>query len=207
MDGFLQKDSLANFIYEEIRKNIFFYEQIRIYLQLRTNSYVFRTRSDLAGGRFCLRCTHAELPIVDGRYVSQTFPNYFHMSKPTNGELEILRVLWKDGPSSVRFVNEQLSADRTIGYTTTLKLMQIMHDKGFLSRTRSGKTHIYRADVTEEETQQQLVDRLLDTAFSGSAMKLVMQALGNRRSSPEELAEIRQFLDQLESDQSESTKS
>ncbi|MEO0470994.1 MAG: BlaI/MecI/CopY family transcriptional regulator [Bacteroidota bacterium] len=129
------------------------------------------------------------------------------MSKPTNGELEILRVLWKDGPSSVRFVNEQLSADRTIGYTTTLKLMQIMHDKGFLSRTRSGKTHIYRADVTEEETQQQLVDRLLDTAFSGSAMKLVMQALGNRRSSPEELAEIRQFLDQLESDQSESTKS
>lgn len=125
------------------------------------------------------------------------------MSKPTNSELEILRVLWSGGPQTVRSVNELLNQRRAatskeIGYTTTLKLMQIMHTKGFLQRHKEGKTHIYQAAVSEKATQQQLIDRLLDTAFHGSAMKLVMQTLGSRKSSPEELGEIRAFLDQLE---------
>ena len=125
------------------------------------------------------------------------------MSKPTNSELEILRVLWNGGPQTVRSVNELLNqqraaSDKEIGYTTTLKLMQIMHNKGFLQRHREGKTHIYQAAITEKATQQQLIDRLLDTAFHGSAMKLVMQTLGSRKSSPEELDEIRRFLDELE---------
>ena len=119
---------------------------------------------------------------------------------PTNGELEILQILWKHGPSTVRFVNEQLSQEKEVGYTTTLKLMQIMNEKGILSRTREGKTHIYQTELSEGETQKRLVDKLLDTAFQGSAMKLVMQALGNRASSNEELQEIRRFLDQLSED-------
>ena len=119
---------------------------------------------------------------------------------PTNGELEILQILWENGPSTVRLVNEKLSQEKEVGYTTTLKLMQIMNEKGILSRTREGKTHIYRAELSEGETQKTLVDKLLDTAFQGSAMKLVMQALGNRSSSTEELDEIRRFLDQLSED-------
>ena len=121
--------------------------------------------------------------------------------RPTESELAILRVLWREKASTVRRVNEelnQLSPQKEIGYTTTLKLMQIMHDKGLLSREKEGKMHIYSPVISEEETQKQLLDKLVDTAFQGSAMKLVMQALGNRRSTPEELAEIRDFLDSLE---------
>ena len=118
--------------------------------------------------------------------------------KPTDGELQILKVLWKHGPSTVRIVNEQLNLKKAVGYTTTLKLMQIMYEKGILDRTKSGKTHIYRSLITEESTQKQLINRLMDNAFHGSAMKLVMQALGSRSSTKEELDEIRNFLDQLE---------
>ena len=118
--------------------------------------------------------------------------------KPTDGELEILKVLWKHGPSTVRVVNEQLNLKKDVGYTTTLKIMQIMFEKGLLDRTKSGKTHIYRSLVSEESTQKQLINKLLDTAFQGSAMKMVMQALGSRSSTKEELNEIRDFLDQLE---------
>ncbi|MDX2250532.1 MAG: BlaI/MecI/CopY family transcriptional regulator [Bacteroidia bacterium] len=123
------------------------------------------------------------------------------MTKPTNGELEILRILWDHGPSTVRFINDQLSTDKEVGYTTTLKLMQIMYEKGLLERSRDGKTHIYLALVSEEDTQRQLLDRFLDTAFQGSAMKLVMQALGNHHTTTEELDEIRRFLDDLEKNQ------
>ncbi|MEZ4772903.1 MAG: BlaI/MecI/CopY family transcriptional regulator [Bacteroidia bacterium] len=123
------------------------------------------------------------------------------MTKPTNGELEILRILWDHGPSTVRFINDQLSTDKEVGYTTTLKLMQIMFEKGLLERSRDGKTHIYHALVSEEDTQRQLLDRFLDTAFQGSAMKLVMQALGNHSTTSEELDEIRRFLDDLENNQ------
>ncbi|RMG22881.1 MAG: BlaI/MecI/CopY family transcriptional regulator [Bacteroidetes bacterium] len=124
-------------------------------------------------------------------------------TKPTNAELEILQVLWQHGPSTVRFVNDLLNKEKDVGYTTTLKLMQIMHEKGLVSRTKSGKTHIYTAQLSQEATQQQLVDKLLDTVFQGSAMNLVMQALGNRPSSQEEIQEIREFLDQLEAQQNQ----
>lgn len=118
--------------------------------------------------------------------------------KPTDGELEILRILWTQGPSTVRQINDLLSQHREVGYTTTLKLMQIMFEKGILTRTKSGKTHTYIAQISEQEVQQDLVDKLLDAAFEGSAMKLVMQALGSHSSSPAELDEIRSFLDELE---------
>lgn len=118
--------------------------------------------------------------------------------KPTEGELEILQVIWEHGPSTVRFVNDELSRLKRVGYTTTLKLMQIMADKKLLRRNTSGKTHIYSAAVSQQKTQQQLIDKLMATAFGGSANKLVMQALGNKKSTQEEINEIRAFLDQLE---------
>ncbi len=118
--------------------------------------------------------------------------------KPTEGELEILQVIWEHGPSTVRFVNDQLSTQKKVGYTTTLKLMQIMADKGLLRRDTTGKTHIYDSAVSQQKTQQQLIDKLAVTAFGGSAMKLVMQALGNKKSTQKEIDEIRAFLDQLE---------
>lgn len=118
--------------------------------------------------------------------------------KPTEGELEILQVIWEHGPSTVRFVNDELSRLKRVGYTTTLKLMQIMADKKLLRRDTSGKTHIYSAAVSQQKTQQQLIDKLMATAFGGSANKLVMQALGNKKSTQEEINEIRAFLDQLE---------
>ncbi|MDN5203507.1 BlaI/MecI/CopY family transcriptional regulator [Fulvivirgaceae bacterium BMA10] len=124
-------------------------------------------------------------------------------NKPTDSELEILQVLWENGPSTVRFINDTLSTQRNVGYTTTLKLMQIMHDKGLLTRQKEGKTHIYKPAVPKEETQGQLIDKLLNTAFEGSAMKLVMQTLGNRRSTAEELQKIRDFIDNLEGGQDE----
>lgn len=124
-----------------------------------------------------------------------------HSQKPTEAELEILKVLWQEGPSTVRFVHEQLARQREVGYTTTLKQMQILYDRGMLSREKQGKTHVYTALVSEKETRQQMLDKLVDTAFQGSAMKLVMQALGNGKTSMKELKEIRKFLDQLENDQ------
>lgn len=118
--------------------------------------------------------------------------------KPTDAELEILQVLWDHGPSTVRFINDDLNKKREVGYTTTLKQMQIMTEKGLLSRNKSGKTHIYEAKISEASTQKKMVDKLLDTAFHGSAMKLVMQALGNRKSTAEELQEIKAFIEKLE---------
>ena len=120
--------------------------------------------------------------------------------QPTNAELDILRLLWRQGEATVREVNESLNetSDKEIGYTTTLKIMQIMHDKGLLVRRKEGKTHIYAANIDEKETQNSLLDRLIDTAFSGSAMKLVVQALGHRQTSAEELDAIRELLDKME---------
>ena len=118
--------------------------------------------------------------------------------KPTEGELQILIVLWKKGPCTVRDVNQVLAGNKEVGYTTTLKLMQIMHEKGLLRRSRQGKSHIYSSVVSEDLTQKQLVEKLLDTAFHGSALKMVMQALGSKKSSPQELKEIKEFIKQLE---------
>lgn len=118
--------------------------------------------------------------------------------KPTESELEILQVLWQYGPSTVRFVNDELSKKRDVGYTTTLKLLQLMLEKVLVLREDSTKTHIYRAAVREEETQGLLLDRFVESAFGGSAMKLVMQALGNRNTSQEELQQIRRLLNDIE---------
>ncbi|GAB2527918.1 BlaI/MecI/CopY family transcriptional regulator [Rufibacter soli] len=118
--------------------------------------------------------------------------------KPTETELEILQILWQNGPSTVRFVNEAQNRTKETGYTTTLKLLQIMHEKNLVSRDEESRSHVYQAAVTEEETQQHLLGRFLDTTFRGSAMKLVMQALGNHTTTPEELDQIRTLLNQLE---------
>ncbi|MFD2239829.1 MULTISPECIES: BlaI/MecI/CopY family transcriptional regulator [Flectobacillus] len=120
------------------------------------------------------------------------------MIKPTESELEILQVLWALGQATVRQVNDELNKKREIGYTTTLKLMQIMFEKKLVTRTEEGRYHLYQAAVSEDETQQQLLDIFVDTAFKGSAMKLVMQALGNHQSSAEELDEIKKLIAQLE---------
>ncbi|MCC2546957.1 BlaI/MecI/CopY family transcriptional regulator [Hymenobacter sp. BT175] len=121
-----------------------------------------------------------------------------HIPKPTESELEILQVLWQHGPTTVRFVNDELSRKRDIGYTTTLKLLQLMLDKGLVLRDDDSRTHVYRAAVREEETQGLLLDRLMNSAFGGSALKLVMQALGNKRTSQEELQQIRTLLNNME---------
>ena len=121
--------------------------------------------------------------------------------KPTESELDILSVLWENGPSTVRFVNDQISLKKLAGYTTTLKLMQIMHDKGMVDRVQDGRTHIYRAVAKQEEMQVRLLDRLLETAFSGSASKLVMQALGNHHTSEKELREIKDLIKRIEEGQ------
>jgi BlaI family transcriptional regulator, penicillinase repressor len=118
--------------------------------------------------------------------------------RPTEGELEILTVLWASGPSSVRQVFEQLKKTRDTGYTTVLKLLQIMHEKGLVERDESERSHIYRAARHETSTQRQLLKNLLNSAFSGSAEKLVMQALSLRRVTPNEIASIRNLLDKLE---------
>lgn len=115
--------------------------------------------------------------------------------KPTESELEILQILWQNGPSSVRFVNEELAKQRDIGYTTTLKLMQIMFEKKLLSRTEEGRYHLYKAEVEEEATQINLLEKFVDATFRGSAMKLVMQALGNHDSSKDELEEIKKLIE------------
>lgn len=124
------------------------------------------------------------------------------LPKPTDAELAILRVVWELGKASVRQVQERLEAERKTGYTTTLKLMQIMLEKGLLRRDNSQHAHIYQAAVARSRTQRQIVGDLLEQVFDGSAQQLVMQALAAKKSSPEELAEIRNLLDELERGQS-----
>jgi predicted transcriptional regulator len=120
---------------------------------------------------------------------------------PTPRELAILRILWQQGPSTVRQVNEALSQGRSTGYTTTLKLMQIMTEKGLLVRNASKWPHVYRARVGEEHAQDQILERVLERAFGGSAEKLMMRLLAAKRVEPEELARIRRKLDELEREQ------
>jgi BlaI family transcriptional regulator, penicillinase repressor len=118
--------------------------------------------------------------------------------KPTDAELGILRVLWTRGPSTVRQVHDALNQERPIGYTTALKLLQIMADKGLVARDETDRTHVYTASVSESETQRQLLDDLMARAFRGSAMTLVMRALSGARATPHELSRIRQLLDEYE---------
>ncbi len=117
--------------------------------------------------------------------------------KPTESELEILQVLWEKGAATVREVHEVLSVYKDSGYTTTLKLLQIMHEKGIVTRDDSSKTHIYKANVDKEKTQQQMLGKMVDALFGGSALQLVMQALGSSKPSNEELEEIQKLLNNL----------
>lgn len=120
--------------------------------------------------------------------------------KPTNSELEILQIIWKNGASTVREINEELAKDKgsKIGYTTTLKLMQIMHEKGLLERETSSRTHVYKALVSRSKTSQNILNTLIDTVFNGSAAQLVMQALSSNKSSREEIEMIKKYLDELD---------
>jgi predicted transcriptional regulator len=120
--------------------------------------------------------------------------------RPTDAELAILRVLWTRGPSTVRQVLDALNEERPTGYTTVLKLLQIMTEKRLVARDESDRTHVYEARLTEAQTQRQLVDDLLDRAFGGSAMQLVMRALDGRQTSSADLAEIRRLLDEHDDD-------
>jgi predicted transcriptional regulator len=124
--------------------------------------------------------------------------------RPTDAELAILRILWERGPSTVRHVHDVLERERPSAYTTALKLLQIMTEKGLVERDERDRTHIYRARLTQEQTQRQLVRDLADRAFGGSATKLVLQALASRHASAEELREIRQILDSARTEQEES---
>ena len=117
---------------------------------------------------------------------------------PTEAELEILKILWQFGPPSVRSVNDRLNETKRVGYTTTLKFMQIMVEKGVLKRNENQRSHIYRPIIKEKETIGHLMDRFLNNVFEGSSVKFVMQALGNRRASKEEIAQIKQYLADLE---------
>ncbi len=118
--------------------------------------------------------------------------------RPTQAELALLRVLWEGGPSTVRQVWERLDSDDRPGYTTVLKFFQIMTTKGLVERDDSRRAHVYRARLSQDQTQSQLVEDLSDRAFKGSTARLVMRALSSRPASREELAEIRRLLDSLE---------
>lgn len=123
--------------------------------------------------------------------------SYQQKIKPTESELEILQVLWQKGHATVREVYEEISQSKDIGYTTALKLMQIMFEKGLVTRDDSTRSHIYKATVSREATQQQLVGKMIQSLFAGKASGLVLQALGNHRASQEELEEIQKMLDDL----------
>lgn len=122
--------------------------------------------------------------------------------KPTESELEILQILWQKGLATVREVHEGLSATKDVGYTTTLKLMQIMHEKGLVKRDESMRTHVYQASVNKEKTQRHILGKMIDSLFGGSSTQLVLQALGtsDAKTTPEELAQIQQLLDNLKKD-------
>jgi BlaI family transcriptional regulator, penicillinase repressor len=124
--------------------------------------------------------------------------------KPTEKELEILQILWQKGASSVKDVHEALGGEVANGYTTILKLLQIMHEKQLVTRQKNGKLHLYEAVPSQASTQQQIVDKMIHTVFQGSAMQLVMSALGNNKSSKKELQEIRKYLETLEGGNHES---
>ncbi|GAA3957318.1 BlaI/MecI/CopY family transcriptional regulator [Pedobacter ginsengiterrae] len=120
------------------------------------------------------------------------------LPEPTKAELEILQVLWEFGPSTVRFVNDKLNEQREVNYTSTLKQMQILTEKGILKRDESQMKHIYIPVEAESKTKDQLLDRFVNTLYKGSASSLVMQLLGNQKTSKEDIEEIKRLLDKLE---------
>jgi len=124
--------------------------------------------------------------------------NKTQVPQPTDSELEILQLLWQNGECTVRKINDFLNEKREVGYTTTLKLMQIMLEKTLVSRNANQRTHIYSAAVTEGATQKKLLEKFLDATFRGSSMKLVMQALGNHETTQDELEEIKDLIKKIE---------
>lgn len=121
-------------------------------------------------------------------------------TKPTESELEILQVLWNEQNATVRTVHEVLSKTKDSGYTTTLKLMQIMHEKGLVTRNDSSKIHIYQPAVSREKTQKLFLNKMIDSLFAGSSANLVLQALGGHNSSEEELEKIQELITLLKKD-------
>ena len=117
--------------------------------------------------------------------------------KPTESELEILQILWTKGLATVREVHEELAHIKNAGYTTTLKLMQIMNEKGLVKRDDSMRTHVYQAAVNKERTQKHLLSKMIDSLFGGSSTQLVIQALGETKASPDELEKIQALLNDL----------
>jgi BlaI family penicillinase repressor len=120
---------------------------------------------------------------------------------PTTAELEILTILWENEPLTVKEIHEKLTESKDIGYTTALKFMQNMTVKGLLRRAPNGKNHLYFSDIKKEETRGKLLDRFLDSTFSGSASSLVMQLLGNRKTSNKDLEEIKKIISEMEQNQ------
>lgn len=118
--------------------------------------------------------------------------------KPTESELEVLQVLWQNGPSSVRVVNNILNLKRDVGYTTTLKIMQIMTEKGLVTRDTESRTHIYHSAVKENDTQKSLLENFIEKTYCGSTMSLVLQALGHQKASPEEIEKLKSIIKDLE---------
>ncbi|MDQ3142426.1 MAG: BlaI/MecI/CopY family transcriptional regulator [Bacteroidota bacterium] len=118
--------------------------------------------------------------------------------RPTEAELDILQVLWKLGPSSVKTVNEDLSLKRDVGYTTTLKILQIMNEKGLCTREAIGKIHIYYPMIKEEQVKNNFIQEMVDQVFEGSAMELVIQTLGNYKANSKEIKELKELIEQIE---------
>lgn len=154
--------------------------------------------------KFFLNIRIISYKVLTIRNVSYIFVSFLNKSiimsklRPTESELEILQILWRKGASTVRDINDLLNLRRDVGYTTTLKFMQIMNEKGLVIRDTAAKVHIYKAAVKENETKNHLMEDFINVTFQGSAMNLVMQALGNSKSSPEELKELKTLIDQIE---------
>ena len=121
-------------------------------------------------------------------------------SPPTASELAILQLLWDHGPLTVRQVHDTVAEEREVGYTTTLKTMQVMFERGFLTREPQGRGHLYAAAIAKEDTQDKLLDNFLDRAFGGSVKGLVMRALGNRKTSRKDIKELKALIDRLENE-------
>ena len=120
---------------------------------------------------------------------------------PTDSELEILQLLWANGPSSVRLVNDELNKKREVGYTTTLKIMQIMNDKGMVKRNTDSRSHVYEHNIVEGKTKTNLLKTFMLNTFNGSVKDMVLHALGEGKSSQEELEEIKLLIDSMQNDQ------
>jgi len=124
------------------------------------------------------------------------------MQQPTRSELEILDILWAEEEATAQTVNDRLSQLRSVGYTGTLKLMQLMHQKGLLGRRREGRSHVYYPMIAEAQTRSNLLDKFIDTTFGGSASRMMMHLFGNKKVSQAELDEIRAYLKRIEEDKS-----